>query len=604
MRPPSVPSASHPADNVPTADKIRLFGVPTVVLANAEPGGLEWSSAFALLALLGCRPGWHSREQLAARVRPDATPDRSRAYLRQLLHRIKDQLPAVGALRADHGSLQWSGRCDVATFDSAMAARDWARAVQTFHAPFLHGIGTTGQPGLDDWFHEERLRLQGSLQSALIALLGQSTALAPESRAGLLQRLADSAPFDEKVVQFLLCQAQSPLERQVAAASYELFHRRIQTDSLASPTPETVSLYQRLVSAGGPGRRAASPANSGIQQIVLGTLHSPAGASLWSSLGTVGALPLDPAATEELIGREQELEGLQQLLHDPAVRLITVCGFAGVGKSALARCALARWARANGITVRTMDLADPAVLSSFPGALKHLLSGVDTGLTTAIGSDVLLLDNADGLDHEAALVEALAQSSSGVRVMVTARSALRTPHEHVFGVVGLGHEAPDDDAVQFLIQALQRAGYEPAPHDESSMGVLVKYLQGVPMALEMAARWAYLLPLDRILAEIQADFTFLDPPVQVVNSSPSKNRRLGDLFSGMWAGLSGSERRTLAALCTLTPVSATTARGVAAVTPSALLSLINKSMVQRQAPDTLTIFPLLAQFVMRQVHAT
>ncbi len=154
-----------------------------------------------------------------------------------------------------------------------------------------------------------------------------------------------------------------------------------------------------------------------------------------------------PGAVTKLIGREPELAVLQGLLSDPHVRVVTLIGAGGVGKTRLC-LELARRLEAEhrdgAVLVRLERLTDPALVAAeIAGAL-----GQRDG-TEGLGADglgrylrdrelLLVIDNFEHLLPAAVLVSELIELGPRIQVLISSRTALRIRGERVFAVVPLG----------------------------------------------------------------------------------------------------------------------------------------------------------------------
>lgn len=217
----------------------------------------------------------------------------------------------------------------------------------------------------------------------------------------------------------------------------------------------------------------------------------------------------DPAS---LVGRERELAGLVELLECPAVRMVSVLGPAGIGKTALALAAmrLIRTA-ADTATVVSLDCLDPA-------------DPVTAIAARTIDRRLVLLD---GFDPDrisgAALADLLARRTQ-LRLLVTARSPVRVRAEHRWpiGPLGLPPEASGPrhtptaqtvgraPAVRLLVARARavRAGFTLTDAETLVAGSVVRRLSGNPLAIELVATWLRtrsLSDVDGILAVALAD---------------------------------------------------------------------------------------------------
>jgi predicted ATPase/DNA-binding CsgD family transcriptional regulator len=231
-----------------------------------------------------------------------------------------------------------------------------------------------------------------------------------------------------------------------------------------------------------------------------------------------------PAASDGLVGRQDELVELGQLVE--ARRVVTVVGPPGVGKSRLA-LDVARQAGAGLLDstwpdgVWLIDLgALPAGCAVAPAIAAALaLPGwcaTVPGLVEALRSRraLLLLDNAEHvLAGTAEIAGALARSCAGLRILVTSRSPLDLAGAAVLPLTPLSTSARPDrpqagiDAVRLFVERaaasvphLDLAG----PQHAATVARLCARLDGLPLAIELAARCVRLLGIDDLLAHVDA----------------------------------------------------------------------------------------------------
>ncbi|MEV6833061.1 LuxR C-terminal-related transcriptional regulator [Streptomyces sp. NPDC051133] len=261
-----------------------------------------------------------------------------------------------------------------------------------------------------------------------------------------------------------------------------------------------------------------------------------------------------PPALDSFVGRQQELSGLRTLLRSS--RLLTLTGAGGVGKTRLAlefaKALPKRFARVD--LVELDSLQDGALLTqSLAAALgageRAGRTGVDT-LVRAIGDAprVLVLDNCEHLAEPCArLVAALLGRCPRLRILATSREALRVPGETVFRVGELSLPPADaTDEVTALLQseavrlfADRAASNSPGFTLHRGNGHLVaeicRRLDGLPLAVELAARHVGALALRDILAGLEDQFSHLDLLTGGSRTGPARH-------SGLAAAVDWSHR--------------------------------------------------------------
>ena len=264
-----------------------------------------------------------------------------------------------------------------------------------------------------------------------------------------------------------------------------------------------------------------------------------------------------PVPLTPLVGRERERERLVERVRDADVRLLTLTGPGGVGKTRLALAAAARLGADFPDGVRFVPLAgaaEPAVVLSqlaravgadetgdatelrrppagaeapeAPGGMIGATYPADRGLSVLIralrdSTALLVLDNFEQAVGAAPLLVALLAACPRLTLLVTSRVVLRVSGEHVFRLRPLALPAPgavtratdlDRYAATALFVQRARAAHPDLPlGDESAAAVaeICRRLDGLPLALELAAARTPLLPPPALLARLERRLTLL-----------------------------------------------------------------------------------------------
>ena len=242
-----------------------------------------------------------------------------------------------------------------------------------------------------------------------------------------------------------------------------------------------------------------------------------------------------PADTDAFVGRAADLVAIVQALQSSA-QLVTLRGPGGVGKSRLAR-EVARLRSAEGDAIVSVDLSSARCEDDVRGEVNVAL-----GLSPTAGDDELiealtarvpalvLLDQADAsLGALRGWMPRLARGAPSAVALVTARQRVGLPGEVELRVDPL----PPDEAVA-LFRA--RASH---PGDDATVALLAEALDGLPLALELAAGRTSVLSPAEILARLDQRFRLL--------TDRSTGRRLEDTIAWSWEALDDDERAALTA---------------------------------------------------------
>ena len=238
-----------------------------------------------------------------------------------------------------------------------------------------------------------------------------------------------------------------------------------------------------------------------------------------------------PAPATPLVGRERESEAASELVLREGVRLVTLTGPGGVGKSRLALEVAGRLGSSFADGVRFVDLAPVQRADLVAAAIAAGL-----GLRTSGGpliADVkaylrprrllLLLDNFEQVTVAAPLVAELLAAAAGLVVLVTSRTVLRLSGEHEFPVAPLpapsagsggGPQLADlrqYASVRLFVERAHAAapGFELTSENAEAVAEICRRLDGLPLAIELAAARSRLLPPQALLARLDDRMSLL-----------------------------------------------------------------------------------------------
>jgi predicted ATPase/DNA-binding winged helix-turn-helix (wHTH) protein len=257
-----------------------------------------------------------------------------------------------------------------------------------------------------------------------------------------------------------------------------------------------------------------------------GDLRGPGTAVLGAS-APIQATNL-PAPVSELIGREAEIRDVLSLV--TAHRLVTLTGAGGIGKTRLALEAARQLVPAFPDGVFLADLApvsDGALVPVTAAAALNLTlvaaAVSPEGIASAISAKrlLLVLDNCEHLvDPSARMAQALLRASPGVSLLVTSREPLRVEGEYVYRVPPLAMPPEDAgmeenvfryDAVRLFVTRARAAEprFTPDARIAPSVAAISRRLDGMPLAIELAAACVPSFGVDGIAARLDDRFTLL-----------------------------------------------------------------------------------------------
>src|SRR6266542_708677 len=248
-----------------------------------------------------------------------------------------------------------------------------------------------------------------------------------------------------------------------------------------------------------------------------------------------------PAPVTPLVGRDADLAGVIRLLRTPAIRLVTVCGPGGVGKTRLAAEVGWRMGRSfdqlDGVDLGPLGRADDV-----PAAVAHGLGCHTAGLPPAeavaarLGDSrwLLVLDSFERVVPAARWLADLLARCPRLAVLVTSRTPLQLRGEHLWTLAPLPLLSADiadvarlaaNPAVALLVERVRavRPGFALGAHNAVAVAELCRRLDGLPLAIELAA--AHLRTQEPAAMLAQWDRRFADLPAVTVDG-PERHRTL------------------------------------------------------------------------------
>jgi predicted ATPase len=220
-----------------------------------------------------------------------------------------------------------------------------------------------------------------------------------------------------------------------------------------------------------------------------------------------------------------------------------------------------------------------------------------------------VLDNLEHLIAGGALVEVLGSlltGAPGLKMLATSREPLHLAGEWVFRLQGLPVPAedalaPQHSAVQLFIQAARRADvhFAPMKDDLAAIARICRMVEGVPLAIELAASWAAALTPREIADQITRSLDFLAAPSAAIDAHQSSIRAV---FDQSWRLLTPAAQRVMAALSVFrNGFTRDAAAEIAGADLHMLASLQSKSLVQRDADGRYDLHELVRQFAAEQL---
>lgn len=342
-------------------------------------------------------------------------------------------------------------------------------------------------------------------------------------------------------------------------------------------------------------------------------------------------LPFPPT---RLVGRQAELDEICRLLTGERTRLVTLTGQGGIGKTRLALAAAHSLAPDFGDGVTFIDLSPvrnptlvPGVIAGQLGVRSEMAEPPREAIASLIGGRacLLVLDNWEQVLEEAPLVASLLARCPKLRVLATSREPLRLRGEWEIRLDPLS--VPDlddlhrDEALMTLAEApaiqlfLDRAaeatgGFSLSAENATPIAEICRRLEGLPLAIELAAARCRLFPPDALLARLSSRLQLL---TEGPRDMPERLQTMRNAIAWSHELLEVTEREVLNALGVFvggfTLRAATIVLGQAGLAPAdlerSLASLVNKSLLQiRPSPDAIpryAMFETIREFALERL---
>jgi predicted ATPase/DNA-binding SARP family transcriptional activator len=479
---------------------------------------------------------------------------------------------------------------DVTEFEAGVTARsDIGRlqaAAALYQGDFLDGFYLDDAPHFDGWVLGQRARLR---QAALAVLHHLVTHFADqgayETAITYIRQLLAIEPWQEEAHWELMRLLALSGQRSAALVQYEMCRRILAEEMDVEPSAETQALYE-AIRAGQVQQGAGEQGSRG--EVVH--LRTPA---LAHNL---------PSQATPFIGREQEVAEVSRLLS--ASRLVTLTGPGGCGKTRLVLQAAAGVLETFADGAWFVELAPLSEAALVPQAVATALDVREVGDRPLLSlllnylrtrRLLLILDNCEHLVEAAAqLAEALLRHCPQLQILATSREALNIAGESAWLVPPLslpeaGEQMPLDilrqaDAIRLFTERATAVlpGFSLTGQNATVVEQVCRRLDGIPLAIELAAARVKMLRVEQIAARLDDRFHLL---VGGSRTALPRHQTLQALIDWSYNLLTPSEQRLLRWLSvfaggfTLEAVEAVCAGKDEADALEQLGQLVNKSLV-------------------------
>ena len=511
---------------------IFLFGTPRIVL-DGEGIHIPRRKATALFVYLAATQNSHSRDILATMFWSENDQSSARAELRRGLYFInkslgnqwlETDLESIGLnpeLGTSSGAKLWVDvvefrrkleQCETHNHPPAETCADCIpileAVVDLYSDHFMAGFSLPDCPDYDEWQFFQAEELRRLLAGALIKLSSHYSSLGEyEAAISHARRWLNLDPLHEPAHQHLMKLYAGSGQKAAALRQYDIC-RQVLADELGiQPSEELIQLHERI--------KAGEFIGAGVPVTAIDEKEEP-----------VHNLPRQLTS---FIGREAEIQQVILLLE--GAPQVTVIGHGGIGKTRLAievsRAVLDHFP--DGVwLVDLAPLSDPEKVPQT--AARAVGIPVDSGsqaLEALLGyigprQMLLVLDNCEHLIEACAqLAEAVLKQCPQVTILATSREPLGSMGESVYYLPSLpvpdieeSHEFDQLSQIEAIELFVSRAcavqsQFALNPHNASNVARVCAQMDGIPLAIELAAAWVRTLSVDQISRRLSENIDFL-----------------------------------------------------------------------------------------------
>lgn len=512
------------------------------------------------------------------------TFDRRSAYwldVAAFLQRVDREVSGQGDGEAGRQGLLAHSLVSVPTSSLPTYLPDLHAAADLYRGDFLDGFYVRHAPMFEEWVLGQREGLRRVAEHVLKRLARD---YAGQGEVGLAMdytaRLLALDPWQEEAHRQMMALLAQLGERSAALAQYETCRRLLREEFGVEPMAETMAFYRRIRAIGAPRpHNLAAPVTS-------------------------------------FVGRAAELALLASRLADPRCRLLTILGPGGVGKTRLAlEAASAAKEQINDAFLDGVYFVSLLAVCSASALAAAVAPAI--GCPLSPGADpqaellrylrdrelLLVLDGFEHLVGEAGCLTILLEHAPRVKLLVTSQQRLNLAGEWPLELGGLPYASLGTtagvetyDATQLFLQRARQAdpAFAPATLDTQAITFICELVEGLPLAIELAASWVKAM---RCLEIAQAVESGLDVLTAFQRDLPTRHRSIQATFEHSWRLLSTVERQALRRLAVFRGgFTRESAERVAGADWALLTALVDKSLLRRARSGRYEMHGLLRLF--------
>jgi predicted ATPase/DNA-binding SARP family transcriptional activator len=509
---------------MPSQLALHFLGSPQIHLDH-EPVSADRRKAVALVAYLAVEGGPHTRDSMSALLWPDYEQSKAFTNLRHTLWEVQQAI-GEGWIVADRETVRLNADADISLdihrFESLLAQSFThdnpslripllADSIKLYRSHFLTGFSLKDAPGFNEWAFAKSEDLRHQLSAALVTLSNDHCALGQADQAvPYARRLIALDPLNEASHRQLMQVYIQAGQYSAALKQYQTCEQILRKELNLDPQPETHALYKKIRK----GEAKAVPVERQIE--------------------TVAPQNNLPSQLSTFIGREQQQDKIAHLIAKN--RLVTLVGAGGIGKTRLALQVGQKVLNdyPNGVWFIALDsLSDPELVPQTVAAVFNIRESPSRPISeTLIDSlrektALLIFDNCEHLLEACAqLITTLLQNCPNLKILATSRETLNLPGEAIYYLPPLSIPEQDVDmenlaeyeAIRLFSEcaALAQSSFTLTKENALAVVEICRKVDGIPLAIELAASRVDVLQVDEILRQLQDSFALLATDSRII----------------------------------------------------------------------------------------
>jgi predicted ATPase/DNA-binding SARP family transcriptional activator len=502
---------------------LQLLGLPQLYLDD-QPIATDRRKAIALLAYLAVNDldrgsQSYSREALSALLWPDYDQAKAFSNLRRTIWEVHQAL-GEGWLIAERETICLNAAADIdldiARFQKLLSQSRQPgspeqriplliEAANLYRNHFLTGFSLKDAYGFNEWAYAESEDLRGKLADALGRLSDDYCAIQEAEKAiPHARRLITIDPLNEASHRKLMEVYIQAGQHSAALKQYQTCEQILRKELGLDPQPETLALYKRI------RKGEIKPV-----QVIEGGEITPSKHNL-------------PSQLSSFIGRQKEQTEIMNLISNN--RLVTLTGPGGIGKTSLALQVGYKLLNEypNGVWFIALDsLADPDLVSQTVAAVFDIRESSDRSIVEILinklsqKTALLIFDNCEHVVEACAqLATTLLSNCPKLKILATSREVLNVTGEATYRTPSLSIPEQDEASLENLTEyesirlfteraALASSSFRLTNENAQTVIDICRKVDGIPLAIELAAARVNMLQVSEILNQLQGSFALL-----------------------------------------------------------------------------------------------